>query len=51
MITTFLEIRSRQERSQFFDANIGPDSGTLPEDDMYASYDKVSFTVLSYESF
>ena len=35
------ELRSREERSQFFDANIGPDAGNLPEDDMYASYDKV----------
>ncbi|XP_060579667.1 syntaxin-16-like, partial [Ruditapes philippinarum] len=34
------KLRSREERSQFFDTNIGPDSGTLPEDDMYASYDR-----------
>ncbi|WAR11668.1 STX16-like protein [Mya arenaria] len=33
------KMRSREERSQFFDTNIGPDSGLLPEDDMYASYD------------
>lgn len=39
--STYLKkLRSREERSQFFDANIGPGSGILPEDDMYASYDK-----------
>ncbi|XP_045192764.1 syntaxin-16-like [Mercenaria mercenaria] len=39
--STYLKkLRSREERSQFFDANIGPDSGALQEDDMYASYDR-----------
>ncbi|KAH3768607.1 hypothetical protein DPMN_169826 [Dreissena polymorpha] len=34
-------MRSRQERSQFFDNAIGSDSGFMQEDEVYASYDKV----------
>lgn len=40
-------MRSREERSQFFDTNIGPDSGLMQEDDMYASYDKVGIEITS----
>ena len=39
-------MRSREERSQFFDTNIGPETGLLSEEsDMFindGSYDKVN---------
>ncbi|KAH3770010.1 syntaxin-16-like [Dreissena polymorpha] len=39
--STYLKkMRSRQERSQFFDNAIGSDSGFMQEDEVYASYDK-----------
>ena len=43
-------MRSREERSQFFDTNIGPETGLLSEEsDMFindGSYDKV-YTIFS----
>lgn len=34
------KMRSREERSQFFSTDIGPGSGSFPEDEMYANYEK-----------